>query len=520
MAGRWLGRWTALLLSGLTLAVPHLAASQEPERRAAPPAGGGGGFNPFRYGQEQYSSVCAGCHGTDLAGGRGPSLFDPKLLAALSDEKIHAILVNGIPGTEMQSFKGTYTDDQMYQIIAYIRNHAAEIKGKPAFVPDPAGKVIRSEKQAFRIDVVAKGLETPWGLAFLPDGRMLVTERPGRLRIIDKTGHLSEPVTGLPVPWVRQDSGYLDVAVHPDYKRNGLIYMAYSDVQPGYKVTPEELATPAPGQRQKSPPSMTVLIRGRINAQNQWVTDKEIFRAPPSIYTASGAHYGTRFLFDGKGHLFFSLGERGEMTNAQRLDTPLGKIHRVNDDGTIPADNPFVHTPGAIPSIWSYGHRNPEGLAFDPATGLLWESEHGPTGGDEINIIDKGHNYGWGVISMGVQPGISKREAPGMEQPIVYYTPTIAPSGINFYEGNRYPAWKGNLFVAALAGQQLRRLEIKGRQVIAQEAVFEQFGRTRAVVPGPDGLFYVLLQNPTGPGTGVGLSASTPGMVVKLVPVK
>lgn len=205
------------------------------------------------------------------------------------------------------------------------------------------------------------------------------------------------------------------------------------------------------------------------------------------------------------------------MTNAQDLSKPLGKIHRVNDDGSIPKDNPFVNTPNALPSIWTYGHRNPQGLAWD-AAGLLWESEHGPTGGDEINIIEKGKNYGWGVISMGLQNGITERSREGMEQPIVYYTPTIAPSGIAFYTGSKYLAWKNNLFVAALAGQQLRRLEISGRKVIHQEVVFEQFGRVRAVTTGPDGLLYVLLQNPTGSGTGLGLAASTPGMVIRLVP--
>ena len=265
---------------------------------------------------------------------------------------------------------------------------------------------------------------------------------------------------------------------------------------------------------------MTVMIRGRLNANNEWVDTQTLFRAPASLYTSSVIHYGSRFLFDGKGHLYFTLGERGEMTNAQDLATPLGKIHRVNDDGSIPADNPFVHTRGAIPSIWTLGHRNPQGLAIDPVTGLLWESEHGPTGGDEINLIEKGKNYGWGVVTMGVQPGITRRSEAGMVQPVVYYTPAIAPSGILFYTGDRYPAWKNNLFVTGLVGQSLRRLEIKGRQVVSQEVLFQQFGRVRAVATGPDGLLYVLLQDPTGPGTNVGLSAATPGRLVRLVPQK
>jgi glucose/arabinose dehydrogenase len=219
--------------------------------------------------------------------------------------------------------------------------------------------------------------------------------------------------------------------------------------------------------------------------------------------------------FDKEGHLFYSIGERGVIEHSQDLSSPLGKIHRVNDDGSVPKDNPFVGKTGALPTIWSYGHRNPQGLAWDPVSGALWESEHGPQGGDEINVIERGKNYGWGVITMGVQPGITKRAEAGMEQPIVYYTPTIAPSGIVFYSGTQYPAWKNNLFVSALAGQQLRRLEISGRTVTHQEVLFNQFGRVHDVIQGPDGYLYVTLQLP-----GQVMSASTPGMVARLVPVK
>jgi glucose/arabinose dehydrogenase len=201
--------------------------------------------------------------------------------------------------------------------------------------------------------------------------------------------------------------------------------------------------------------------------------------------------------------------------DAQDLSKPTGKIHRINDDGTVPKDNPFVNRPGALPTIWSYGHRNPQGLAWDPVTGKLWESEHGPNGGDEINVIEPGRNYGWGVITMGVEPGITKRAETGMEQPIVYYTPTLAPSGMTFYAGSQYPGWKNNLFVGGLGGQQLRRLETSGDRVVHQEAVFNQFGRVKDVIIGPDGYLYVTLQLP-----GQVLSQSTPGMVGRLVPVK
>jgi len=209
------------------------------------------------------------------------------------------------------------------------------------------------------------------------------------------------------------------------------------------------------------------------------------------------------------------------MQNAQDImDNPLGKIHRINDDGTVPKDNPFVNTAGADQTIWSYGHRNPEGLAWDPVTGKLWESEHGPTGGDEINIIQPGHNYGWGFISNGIQPGITERTHEGMEPPIVYYVPAIAPAQIAFYTGDKYPGWKNtSLFVCALKGQQLRRLEISGDKVTHQEVVFAEYGRVRNIVQGPDGYFYIELQNPTGVN-GISLSASTPGLLIRLMPVR
>ena len=509
------------------------AGAGDPAGQAAPGGGRAGGQGGRgNAAAMQFNEICAACHGTDLNGGRAASLFGERFLSANDDDTLFQKITNGVPNTPMLPFKDTLTEAQIWQLIAYLRTQGANLKGKPVFVPDPNNQILKSEKQTFKIEVVAPGLETPWGLVFLPDGRLLVTERPGRLRIIEKGKLLPEPVKGTPKVWERQDSGMLDVAIHPRYAQNGWIYLAYTEVVAGY-VAPPAAAPPADPAAQAaqagrgggrggpaSPPSMTVFVRGKINKNSEWVGEQLLYRAPPELYTPSGSHYGTRFTFDKEGHLFYTLGERGAMTNAQDLSNPLGKIHRVNDDGTIPKDNPFVNTPNALPSIWSYGHRNPQGLSWDPVTGLLWESEHGPTGGDEINVIEKGKNYGWGVISMGQQNGITKRTEPGMEVPIVYYTPTIAPSGIAFYSGAKYPGWKNNLFVAALAGQQLRRLEISGRQVTHQEAVFEQFGRVRAVTSGPDGLLYVLLQNPTGAGTGLGLAASTPGMVIRLVPEK
>jgi aldose sugar dehydrogenase len=480
--------------------------------------GRGGRGNPAAA---LYTERCAACHGTETASGRAPNLFDDTWARVKNDEDMVAVIANGVPQTEMIPFKDSLNDQQIWSLVAYIRTMVGTLKPRAEFVAQPDGHEITSEKQKFRIEVVARDIETPWGLAFLPDGRLLITERPGRLRILEK-GKLSPPVSGLPKVWERQDAGLFDVEVHPQYAKNGWIYLSYSEPLPGYTPPPPapEGATPAPvpggrGPQTPSTPSMTVIVRGKINKNNEWVDQQFIYRPVPELFTTNNSHYGSRFTFDRQDHLFYSIGERGVPDNAQNLSNPLGKVHRVNDDGSIPKDNPFVGKPGAVASIWSYGHRNPQGFAWDPVSGKLWESEHGPQGGDELNIIEPGKNYGWGVITHGMQPGITKRAEPGMEQPIAYYTPTLAPGGMVFYTGTQYPAWRNNLFVAGMAGQQLRRLEITGDKVTNQEALFTQFGRVRDVVVGPEGYLYVILQVPGQP-----VSASTPGLVARLVPTK
>jgi glucose/arabinose dehydrogenase len=465
-----------------------------------------------------FISNCAGCHGMDLGGGRGPSLFAEGLLSERSDADLLQTVRKGRPDRGMPAFEGQLNDDEIRQVIAHLRIRSGEMKSPRSFAPDPDGKVVNSEKQTFKVEVVAAGLETPWGAAFLPDGRMLVTERTGHIRIIAKGKLLPEPVKNTPVAYVRQDGGYFDIALHPDVKENGWIYLSFSEVATGRAVPPPPPLMPvgarsAPGSLQTSIPSMTRLVRGRINANNEWVDQQDIYRAPADLYTNSVIHYGSRFMFDGKGHLFWTVGDRGDKANGQNLGSPLGKVHRVNDDGSAPKDNPFINTPGAIPSIWSYGHRNPEGLALDPITAMLWESEHGPTGGDEINVIEKGRNYGWGVISMGLEPGVTKQHQAGMEDPIQFYVPSIGPSGMTFYGGARYPGWKNNLFLSALRGEALMRYEVKDREITHQEAVLTGFGRIRDVLVGPDGYLYVLLQNAQS-------LANSPGMVVRLVPTK
>ena len=498
-----------------------LMRAQAPPGTASPPAGRAGG--PGAIAAALFTEKCGGCHGTDVSGGRAASLFDPKLLVRLDDDRLVRIIKAGLPAAGMPAFNDL-TEEHVGQLIHHIRAETGNLAPKPAFIANPAGHVLKTEKQTVKAELIADGLETPWALAFLPDGRLLVTERSGHLRIIDN-GKLSEPVKGTPKVHVQQDGGMLDVEVHPNYARNGWIYLSYSEVRAGFVPPPPSVAPPPapavqPGRgRGPQIPSMTVVVRGKLNKNSEWTDEQLIFRAPPEIYTANGTHFGLRFLFDREGHLLYSIGERGVPQNSQDLSNPLGKIHRINDDGSVPKNNPFVTTPGALPTIWSYGHRNPQGLAWDPITGRLWSSEHGPSGGDEINIIERGKNYGWGVVSKGLANGITRRSHAGMEEPLIYYTPSIGPSQVAFYTGNRFPAWKNtSLFVGGMAGHQLRRLQIADNKITAEEVIFGQFGRVRDIVQGPDGYLYIALQNPTGSGTGLPLSASTPGRVIRLVP--
>jgi aldose sugar dehydrogenase len=291
---------------------------------------------------------------------------------------------------------------------------------------------------------------------------------------------LPEPVRGMPAVY-GGEGGLLDVALHPQYaKGKNWIYLSYGD------KSPDGLG-------------MTAVIRGRLR-EGAFVDQQQIFKADVAQYRSGGQRFGSRLLFDGQGHLFFSVGDRAHPGDEQDLSHPNGKVHRVNDDGSIPPDNPFVHRPGALPSIWSYGHRNPQGLAFSPITGELWETEHGPRGGDELNIIHKGHNYGWPVITYGINydgtPITDHTTQEGMEPPITYWVPSIAASPIAFYTGERFPRWKNNLLLGSLAGQDLRRLVIEGHAVTHQEILFQGIGRVRDVVNGPDSYLYIVLNQP------------------------
>lgn len=337
-----------------------------------------------------------------------------------------------------------------------------------------------AQSRFYRTKIVTSSLEHPWGMAFLPDGRMLVTERAGRMRIVLPNGKISRPLRGLPKVAAVGQGGLLDVALHPQYQKNGYVYFSFSE--PG----PE-------GQG-------TAVGRGHL-VGNELRGVEVIFRQKPKL--TGGFHFGSRLVFAPDGTLYISMGDRGRMKRAQDRSNHQGIVARVNDDGSIPKDNPFLNSKDALPEIYSYGHRNVQGMALNPQTGIVWAQEHGPKGGDEVNILKPGANYGWPAITYGINYDgsvISEHtEKPGMEQPLLHWTPSIAPSGMAFYKGEKFPHWIGDLFVGALKDRHLRRIDLEGGKAVRQHILLKEIGeRIRDVRVGPDGLLYVLTDEKKG----------------------
>jgi glucose/arabinose dehydrogenase len=342
-------------------------------------------------------------------------------------------------------------------------------------------QTIKSREHAFRVVKIVAGLEHPWGLAFLPDGRMLVTERPGRLRIVLDGRLEPRPVSGVPKVAARGQGGLLDVALHPRFADNSLVYLSYAGSGKGGIGT--EVA------------------RGRL-VGNRLEEVQVIFRMEPK--SDARQHFGSRLVFDRSGYLYITLGDRGDKERAQRPDDHAGSVIRLHDDGRVPADNPFVGKPGWKPEKYTLGNRNMQGAALHPQTGELWAHEHGPQGGDEINVMRAGVNYGWPVITYGVNYGIGTRigegtHKPGMAQPLHYWVPSIAPSGLAFYTGDKFPRWRGDLFVGALRDEMLVRLRLDGEKVVSEERMLKGvLGRIRDVRQGPDGYLYLLTDESDG----------------------
>ncbi len=340
----------------------------------------------------------------------------------------------------------------------------------------PDNDVHLPETNDFTAELVIDGLQTPWGMAFLPDGSILITEKSGEI-IHFKEGTKTN-IAGVPSVYDRGQGGLLDIILHPDYAENGWIYITLASEEGDGKG------------------GNTAVVRAKL--ENNTLVNKEvIYKASPN--TTAGQHFGSRLAFDAAGFLYFSIGERGERDiNPQDLSRDGGKIYRIKDDGSIPDDNPFVNEAGAVKAAYTYGNRNPQGMAVHPDTGEIWIHEHGPRGGDEINIVKKGNNYGWPLVTYGINYGgtpiTDKTEMEGMTQPIHYWVPSIAPSGMAFVSSDQYPAWKGNLLVGSLSFQYLERLELNGNQVTYREKLMENIGRVRNVLQGPDGFIYVAVE--------------------------
>jgi aldose sugar dehydrogenase len=377
-------------------------------------------------------------------------------------------------------------------VATFVALTSVHAQSRPSADTTGASWEYDSQLVRYRVEIVATGVRVPFGMAFLPDSRALVTDRPGTLWLLDiRTGAMTR-VAGVPAVSDSVDGGLLDIEVHPDFTRNGWLYFSYSEKTDTGKATVVE----------------------RAWLRDARLVDRQLlFTAYPAV--AGDYHFGSRLALEG-GYLFITLGERELSALAQELWTDLGKIVRLYDDGRVPNDNPFAGRPGARPEIWSYGHRNPHGLAFHPETGELWESEHGPLGGDEINIIKRGLNYGWPTVTFGReydggQVGDGLTQAPGMEPPVFHYATSAALSGIAFYTGSAFPQWRNNLFVGAMTPRFLARLVVaNGRVEREEKLLLEKKWRVRVVQTGPDGFLYLGVQR---------ASDGTGGVIARIRPV-
>ncbi len=415
---------------------------------------------------KNYEEYCAGCHGKNLEKFERKEAKDFVSI----DKFVHNIKY-GLEDIGMPAFEKAFSDDEILALAKFVATaYGSGLELGSDTIP-----------QKFEVETVVTGLDIPWGMAFLPNGDILITERSGTLHLFSN-GKLSPPIQGVPEVFAINQGGLLDIALHPEYEKNGWIYFSYSAVR---KEGGEKVGN-------------TAIMRARLEGQT--LKDQEnIFQAEPM--TKRGHHFGCKLAFDKENNLYFGVGDRGQHFDfPQKLDNHNGKIHKIRDDGSIPEDNPFVNTPGAKATIYSYGHRNPQGTSLHPETGELWNSEHGPKGGDELNLVKPGLNYGWPVISYGINYDGSilteLKEKEGMEQPVHYWIPSIAPCGMTFVTGDKYPSWKNNLFLGSLSFQYLERVVIKNQKVVHTEKLLKDIGRVRNVVQSPEGYLYVAVEGP------------------------
>lgn len=438
----------------------------------------------MRSADEHYQSFCASCHGPDMSGGLGPALNDDKWIHGGSEADIARVIREGVAKAGMPAWGKSLSEADIRALVILIRERAHA--GTSA---DSGGdrQIYSAAGHKFSLEKVASAPGELWSMDFLDPETIIATQKDGVLWLF-KNGERQGPVANVPEVWNNQQGGLLEVQRHPDASSDW-IYLTLSD----------------PGKGG----AMTKVVRGKLNGL-KWVEQQTIFAAAPEFYTDAGVHFGSRMVFQDS-YVYFSIGDRGKQELAQDVTYPNGKIHRLHDDGRVPKDNPFANTPRAVTSIWSYGHRNPQGLALQPKTGTLWVAEHGPRGGDEINRIVKGGNFGWPVVTYGMNyngtPITHQTTKEGIEQPKHYWVPSIAVSEIDFYTGNQFPLWRDHLIIGSLAKEQLRLVRMEGERVVGDELLLQGRGRIRDVADGPDGFPYVVLNKPD-------------GTIYRLVPVK
>jgi glucose/arabinose dehydrogenase len=434
--------------------------------------------------KSHFKKQCAACHGASVE-----DFTKKEWKYGNSRLELINSIKNGVPGIADHNFSEKLNERQIFNLSNYLLDNMVANKEKMLQSAAPKDNKYVSEGMTIALDTILTDLENPWGIVFLPNNDMLFTERIGKLWHLDGSKKKTE-ITGVPPSLVEGQGGLLDIKLHPKFETNQIIYLTYSKTKDSLGSTY----------------GTTAVYRARLD-NDKLVDGKDIFVAQP--YTKAFYHYGGRLAFDRNGYMYVSVGDRGGKDDyPQFLDKGAGKIHRIKDDGSIPADNPFINTKDAMASVWSYGHRNPQGLAIHPQTGELWETEHGPRGGDEVNLIQKGKNFGWPVVSYGTEydggsfTSITRRD--DIINPLDYWVPSIAPCGLTFVTSDLYPAWKGDLLAGSLRFRYLDRCDLEGSKLIKHEQLLPQIGRMRCITTDNEGYIYVAVEEP--------------GMIFRLMP--
>jgi glucose/arabinose dehydrogenase len=427
-----------------------------------------------------------------MQGGTASKLIKTDWKYGRGKNAIYRNIKYGIQGTEMIAW-GTVLNNEDINAVADFIIKSQEV---PPTAVRPIPETLSTKNYTLKVEkLVSNGIRVPWGIEFVDNEKALITERGGSIRWLIKGKLDPVPVTGLPAPFVHNTGGYMDVALDPSYGKNGWIYFAYSETKGD---TADEKAT-----------GMTKVIRGKIK-DHRWTEEQTLFEVPDSLKIPGGNRWGCRLLFDKDGYLLFSIGDMARGNDSQNLGKPTGKVFRINADGSIPKDNPYAGRNDALQAIFSIGNRNVQGISQHPVTGEIWATEHGPMGGDELNILKKGANYGWPLVTHGVDYDGSivsnEKVRNGMEQPVTQWTPSIGVCPAEFVTGNLFQSWKNNLLVGSLAFEEIRRLVIDKNNVVEEEIIMKGFGRVRDLKIGPDGAIYVLL--------------NTPDMIVRITPIK